>query len=193
MKKIDLADTHDYGVEVPPKSRRRLTLDAHLVHTAIEYRGDRSFPVIEFLECGLPLLFSDFEFEVLTKEEMGKKFGETYPDRHLVRLREDVYDGAVAGDPFSRMTAAHEIGPLFEHEGIPLALMRKEASRSVPAYKSSEWQANAFAGALLMPACKIVGLTAEEVSERYEVTITAAYTQRNAMLKEAKKWNLPLL
>lgn len=193
MKKISFRDTHDYGVEVPPKSRMNLTMDAHAIHLLIGYKGDKPFPIAEFLERGLPVLYDDFELEVVTEGELGKKFGETYPDRHLIRLREDVYDQAASGDPFSRMTVAHEVGHLFEHEGVPRALARREASRSIPAYKSSEWQANAFAGALLMPACKIVDLSPEQVSEHYQVTITAAWTQCSAIAKEAKRCNLPVL
>lgn len=186
-------DTHDYGVEVPPESRRELTLDAHVVHKLVGYRGDRPFPIVEFLEQGLPLLFDDFELDIVAAKELGEKFGETYPDRHLIRLREDVYVQAVNRDPFSRMTVAHEIGHLLEHEHAPRSLARKEAGRHVPAYKSSEWQANAWGGALLMPACKIIHLTSEEVSERYQVTISAAHTQRKAMIEEAKRWSLPTL
>lgn len=193
MKRINLIDTHDYGVEVPSKSRKNLVMDAHVIHKLIGYKGDRPFPITGLLERGLPLLYGDFEFEIDTVNELGEKFGETYPDRHFIRLREDVYDGAVAGNPLSRMTVAHEVGHLLEHEGIPRALARKEASRSIPAYKSSEWQANAFGGALLMPACKIIDLTPEEVSERYQVTKSAACIQRAAMIKEAEKWNLPSL
>lgn len=193
MKKINLIDNHDYGVEVPPKSRKNLTTDAHIIHKLIGYKGDGPFPIVEFLERGLPLLYDGFECEITALKELGEKFGETYPDRHLIRLREDVYDGAVAGDPLSRMTLAHEVGHLLEHEGVPRALARKEASRSIPAYKSSEWQANAFAGALLMPACKVIALAPEEVSKLYKVTVSAVHTQRNAMIKEAQKWDLPLL
>lgn len=193
MKKINLVDTHDYGVEVPPKSRKSLTMDAHIIQKLVGYKGDRPFPIVGFLEHGLPLLYNDFEYEIAAVGELGEKFGETYPDRHLIRLREDVYDGAVAGDPLSRMTLAHEVGHLLEHEGVPRVLARKEASGSIPAYKSSEWQANAFAGALLMPCCKIIALAPEEVSELYQVTMSAAYTQRNVMIKEAQKWDLPLL
>ena len=180
-------DTHDYGVEVPPKSRMDLTKDAHAVHKLVGYKGDRPFPIVHFFELVLPLLYDDFDLEIVSTSDLGEKFGETYPDRHLIRLGEEIYDGAVGGDPFSRMTIAHEVGHLLEHEGVPRTLARNAASKSIPAYKSSEWQANAFAGALLMPASKILDLTPDKISEFFQVTKTAARTQCTAAAKE-EKW-----
>ena len=168
-------------------------MGAHVIHDLVGYKGNKPFPIVDFFEHGLSVLYGDqFDYEVVTSKELGEKFGETYPDKHLIRLREDVYNKAVDDDPFSRMTVAHEVGHLLLHEGIPRTLARK-ASRDIPAYKSSEWQANAFGGALLMPACKIIDLTPEEVSERYQVTIAAARIQCRAMGKEATRWRLPLL
>lgn len=176
-------DTHDYGFEVPPKSRIQLTRDAHTIHQLLGYRGDRPFPIVPFLEHVLPVLYEDFELEISTCGSLGDKFGETYPKKHLIRLREDIYDQAVEGHPFSRMTIAHEIGHLIEHENVPVALARNAASRQIEAYRCSEWQANAFAGALLMPASKILDLSIPEIMERYQVTCSAAQCQSRAVRK----------
>ena len=191
MKKINLIDTHDYGFEVPPKSRMDLTRDANAIHRAIGYKGDRPFPIIRFIERALEMLCDGFELEIVTEKELGGKFGETYPHKHVIRLREDIYDNAVDGDGFARMTAAHEVGHLLEHADVPLSMAR--ASRQLPAYRSSEWQANAFAGALLMPASKIIDMDEEDIRDTYGVTISAAYKQKDAIRKVAMKCRLPTL
>lgn len=180
--------THDFGYEVPPRSRDDLTRVAHLVHQISGYKGTGPFPIMRFMEFGLPEICEDFELQVVPPRELGEKFGETYPGRHLIRLRQDVYDAAVAGQPLARMTVAHEIGHLLVHSDIPVAFARKQATKSVPAYRSSEWQANAFGGALLMPVDKIIRLDPEEICELYNVTITAANTQLKAVKEKGAKW-----
>ena len=67
-------------------------------------------------------------------------------------------------------------------------MARKQATKSAPAYRSSEWQANAFGGALLMPADKIIKLTPEQISALYNVTITAANTQLKAVKEKGGLW-----
>ena len=188
MRKIDLGMTHDYGYEVPPRSRDDLTRLAHFVHQISGYKGSGPFPIMRFVELVLPEIYEDFELQVVRPRELGEKFGETYPSKHLIRLRQDVYDAAAGGQPFARMTVAHETGHLLVHNNIPLSLARKQATKSVPAFRSSEWQANAFGGALLMPADKIIRLEPEEICEFYNVTITAASTQLRAVREKGARW-----
>ena len=75
------------------------------------------FPIVQFLENIFLVLISDFQLEIVPEREMGNKHGETYPSRNLIRIREDVYLGAVDGCGRDRLTIAHEIGHLFMREG----------------------------------------------------------------------------
>lgn len=45
---------------------------------------------------------------------------------------------------FSRMTVAHEVAHLLWHEKVPVSLARRRAGRDLPAYRTSEWQADAL-------------------------------------------------
>ena len=75
------------------------------------------FPIVKFAENVLPDFFDgDYSFLIGTKEEMGDKHGETFPDEHIIRIREDVYLGAVNGCGRDGMTIAHEVGHLFLHD-----------------------------------------------------------------------------
>jgi hypothetical protein len=83
------------------------------------------------------------------------------PERFEVVLREDTYERLEGSDdPRARFTVFHEIGHLVEHPRLLLqmseiphaerALMRGRTEHA--AFYDTEWQANAFAGALLIPA-----------------------------------------
>jgi hypothetical protein len=85
--------------------------------------------------------------------------GVTEPPNTLT-LREDVYDGMVRGVPRDRFTAAHESCHALLHlrqlnirfESLSHPSVRVYRRSEVPVYRDPEWQANAGAAALLMPA-----------------------------------------
>lgn len=193
MKPIKFTDQHDYGWEVPACSRKDLILHAHAIHKTIGYKGDGPFPILKLVEHVFSKVYEDYNFDIATETELGDNLGKTYPDKHLIRIREDVYNAAVQGQGLARAVVAHECGHLLLHQGIPMAMARREATRELPAYKSSEWQANAIAGALLMPASKIIGLSPTEIIRKYNVSHSAAQTQLYAVRKEATRWQLPQL
>ncbi len=78
-----------------------------------------------------------------------------------VRLRADVLDGTKAGNAHFRFTVAHEIGhavlhrsDLIQHRGCAfrdILTATEKLPPEVPIFCSPEWQANAWAGAFLMP------------------------------------------
>ncbi len=139
------------------------------------------FPIITFLENILPILVPDFQLEILTEEEMGNKHGETYPSKDLICIREDVYLRAVQGLGRDRLTVAHEIGHLFEHEDDAVALCRLAPGKKLKPYEDPEWQADAFGGELLASSYLIEGMAASEVSQKCGVSLAAAKVQLNAL------------
>ncbi len=193
MVKINFADQHDYGYEVPPCSRRDLVEHAHAIHKAIGYKGDGPFPILELVEKGFYYLYDDYVFEVVSEAEMGDDLGKTWPNEHVIRVREDVYEAACEGQGFARMILGHESSHLLRHEGIPVSMACRKADKHLPAYKSSEWQANAMSGALLMPSCKIIEMSIDEIVEKYQVSTGAAEMQLCSIRKEARKWRIPEL
>ena len=46
---------------------------------------------MKMLEHVLPALYQDFEYEICSKDQLGIDHGMTYPDKHRILLREDVY------------------------------------------------------------------------------------------------------
>ncbi|MCD7981300.1 MAG: ImmA/IrrE family metallo-endopeptidase [Clostridiales bacterium] len=149
----------------------------------IEMEDALYFPVVKFLENVLPILIPEFQLEIVPVVEMGNKHGETFPDKNLIRIREDIYLRAVAGEGRDRLTIAHEIGHLLLHERSEIALCRMEPGEKLKPYEDPEWQANAFGGELLASSYLIQGMSVSEVKEKCGVSASAASVQLRALYK----------
>ena len=108
---------------------------------------------------------------------MGGKHGETYPSKNIMRIREDVYLRAAAGEGRDRLTIAHEVGHLFLHEDDSIALCRLAPDEQLEPFEDPEWQADCFGGELLMYHPLIKGLSEGQIVEKCGVTPKAARTQ----------------
>lgn len=167
-------DSFTRGYEVPPLGRKDIRRTADTIRRVFQIDETKPFPVMKFLEQVMPMLFDSFNYEVLSEKEMGEAHGRSFPNNHVIHLREDVYDRACEGYGRDRLTVMHEISHQFLHEGVSVSLAR---TRSLPAFKDSEWQANALAGEILMPYRQIRAMSQELVVATYDVTPAAAATQ----------------
>lgn len=121
----------------------------------------------------MPDLLPGFQLEVCEQSEMGQDHGRTYPDKKLILLRRDVYDGMCRGQGRDRFTGAHELGHLFLHQNIGFA--RAMADGGAKIYCGSEWQANTFASALLIDEANLARCkSVTEVAQRFGVSLQAA-------------------
>lgn len=161
-------------------SRKDIQAFVHELKKMVHLENEIYFPVVHFLENILPILIPEFQLEITPQREMGNKHGETYPSRNLIRIREDVYLGAVAGYGRDRLTIAHEIGHLFMHEDDSIALCKLAPNEKLRPYEDPEWQANAFGGELLASGYLIKGMSVADVSEKCGVSLEAARVQLRA-------------
>lgn len=175
-------------IEAPPASRESIRATAELVRRLAERELNTSgslLPIIDVIEFVLPRIDPAFELHVLPKEEMGADHGLTIPSQHIIKLREDVYDRAVAGHGRDRATAAHEVGHYFLHHDVGLPRRMKESQ--IKAYRSSEWQAKCFAGELLVCARMVTTAdTPGTIARRFGVSLAAAEYQLNQLKKEGR-------
>lgn len=121
-----------------------------------ESLGDHKVPVG-------PAEYVPLDFAVAESLPYGVE-GETRYDREagkiVIAISEDGYRALERGEPRVRFSVGHEIGHGFQHgsllkrmSSIPhseAALLRKNRDHSIPF--DTEWQADTFAAALLMPA-----------------------------------------
>lgn len=139
------------------------------------------FPILQFVENVLPLIIPDFQFEVVPEIEMDGKHGETYPSKNLMRIREDIYLRAAAGEGRDRFTIAHEVGHLFMHEDDSIALCRLAPDEHLKPFEDPEWQADAFGGELLASSYLIQGMSEIQVQMKCGVSSSAAHVQLSAL------------
>lgn len=180
-------DHYADGVEVPPCSTAQLRKLASQIRSAIGLADDKAFPVGRFIEYVLPEVYEDFTLEIVPIGQLGEKHGETFPNKHLMRLREDVYIGICMGNGQHRFTGAHECSHLIYHEGVPLAMARRSAKR-LPRFRNSEWQADTLAAELLMPYKAVKRMDTRDIERQYGVSPSAALCRREKIDKEMMQY-----
>ncbi|GIO37469.1 hypothetical protein J41TS12_23300 [Paenibacillus antibioticophila] len=124
----------------------------------------------------MPLVFPKFNCEIVEKAEMGTILGLACPEKNVIYLREDVYDGAVDDIPMHRFTIAHEIGHFFMHTPKTVGFARNSSTK-IPPFFDIEWQANTFAAELLAPPRLLKGLNRKEIQKVFGVSAKVAEIQ----------------
>lgn len=151
------------------------------IRMLIGFENGLYFPIVEFLELILPQILEGFSYQVRPIEEMPNKCGETFPSENRIEIREDIYNKAIAGDGFARLTIAHEIGHLFMHDTEAISLCRLEPGEKLKPYEDPEWQADAFGGELLAPSYLIGNMSIDSISKKCGITKRAAKVQKSKL------------
>lgn len=141
------------------------------------------FPVVEFLEIILPYLVDDFTYEIVERSEMPDKEGETIPSFNTIKIREDVYEKATHGDGRARFTILHEVGHLLMHNNDRVVPYRKSDKTSLKAYEDPEWQADAFAGELLIAEHLVKNMSVNEI----EICCGASHSAAECQYKQIRR------
>lgn len=166
-----------------PLSRQDIQEYAMAVRLLVGKENDPYFDIVRFLDIELPRLDPEFSLVVEDKDVLGECHGLTYPDRDEIHIRSDVYERADNGSGRDRFTMAHELFHLLQHVKENISYARTSDGVEVPAYRSPEWQADAFGGELLMPEHLIVNMTIDEVVEKCGVSRKAAkYQDRKSVV-----------
>ncbi|MDO5674803.1 MAG: ImmA/IrrE family metallo-endopeptidase [bacterium] len=117
------------------------------------------FPVDYVLEL-VPEIIPGYKVVIETIEKMGNNHGLTLYAEKIIKIREDVYEGACEGKGRDRMTCAHEIAHAILHTNT---LISARDYGKLERYEDPEWQAKALAGHILIPDAIARQHTAEEV------------------------------
>lgn len=158
-----------------PIQREELRLLAKEIRRLLQIENIRYIPVITVLEKVMPLLFPDFSYEYVPKDEFpDKKHGETDIVNHIVRIREDIYYGAISGNGRDRMTIMHEIAHYILLVICGVKFERNFKNKFALTCQDPEWQAKALAGEIMCPHDLIQRFSAYEVSEKFGVSFEAA-------------------
>lgn len=150
------------------------------------------FPIVKVIDVVMPTLMPDFGLEILDRDEMKQRYGPdahgmTYPDVPHMVIRQDVYLDAcepklTPKTALARFSLAHEFGHLVLHTNLGLA---RRVAGFTPIFCNSEWQADTFAGELLVSAEHVAwDMTPESIASTFGVSFSAAKTQYQVFVKE---------
>jgi len=158
-----------------PIQRNKLRALANLLREHSGHKDELYFPIVQFVEHKMPRLFPDFNLEIVPKSHFPKNtHGETSIDERVIRIREDIYLGAITGEGRDRMTLAHEVGHYTLLVAKGLKLYRSFDEAQFEAFRDPEWQAKALAGELLCPYHLIGNMAPQQIALACGVSDSAA-------------------
>ena len=165
-------------ISVEAKSRSDLRRFAEKIRNILSLNDTMYFPIVEILEL-LHIFDEDAHFEIVEPNELQRgEHAVTDIVHKVIKIRNDVYEGACKGNGRDRMTIAHE----FSHF-ITLCIFGFQLARSfddnveIPAYCDPEWQAKCLAGELMIPAKLAKGKSVAYIAEKCGVSCDAASFQ----------------
>jgi transcriptional regulator with XRE-family HTH domain len=135
------------GIYVPPMKTEVIRSFAEKVRSTFVDDNRIDFPIMDVLEFRMSSILDGFYVHVEDQETMGPEEGKVIAGENCIVLREDVYEGAWNDNGRDRFTACHEFAHFLMHRTITLARIRDEDEKI---YCDAEWQADTFAGTLLM-------------------------------------------
>lgn len=124
-----------------------------------------AFPAQQFFERDLYKLFG-FHYSVQDLPSGISGTTDFDPDRKELILSANTYEQLLEEDGRARFTVLHEAGHIFLHKDYMSTLSTTRSglklNRSmIPAYQDPEWQANYFAGAVMLPRHHIIKLISQ--------------------------------
>lgn len=110
-------------------------------------RSTCAIDCLKVLEQTLPK--AGYNYMYVDMKELQDCAAFTIPERKIVVVREDVYDGLFNDDVFSRSTVIHELSHIVLDHAV--TLHRGATLGEHQFFEDSEWQAKALTAAVMMP------------------------------------------
>ncbi|WP_229293743.1 ImmA/IrrE family metallo-endopeptidase [Burkholderia pseudomallei] len=155
------------GMKVAPTSYEKLERVADGLRPLLPKfnglgRSSDAIDCLRVLEQTLPKAGFNYMYEDVAALQDCAAF--TIPERNIVVLREDVYDGLFDDSPFSRSTVIHELSHIVLQHAV--TLHRGATLGQHKFFEDSEWQAKALTAAIMMPveAC-VAARSAHELAQ----------------------------
>lgn len=140
------------GMKVAPTSYDKLEDAANSLRPLLPMLTRRGKPsasidCLRVLEQTLPK--AGFNYTYADPKELRDCAAFTIPERGIVVLREDVYDGLFENSAFSRSTVIHELSHIVLEHAVTLHRGAELGKHRF--FEDSEWQAKALTAAVMMP------------------------------------------
>lgn len=162
------------NVSATPRSRESIRKMARWIRKQLNMEDELYFPIVEVIELLAADEKEEFDYEIVSPSEMTDTYGTTNTYSNIMRIRENVYEGAVKGNPRDRFTLCHEFGHWLLHQSENISFARG----IIPTYCDPEWQANTFAAELMIPSHLVQNMSLEDIVDRCGVSYSCADIQR---------------
>ena len=160
-------------VSAVPRSRQEIRRITRLIRQKLNMDNIFYFPIVEVIEFLAADDEEEFDYEIVSPNEMVDTYGTTNTYNNIMRIRENVYEGAVKGNPRDRFTLCHEFGHWFLHQPKSISFARGK----IPKYCEPEWQANTFAAELMIPHHLIKDMNIYDIIDKCGVSYVCAEIQ----------------
>lgn len=160
-----------------PRSKAQIRGFVNRVREIFRVKLDSKLPVLYILETLCSGLDENgYTLEIVPISSMSERYAETIPEKKIVRIREDVYNGVYEEKPRDLFTVCHEIGHILLHSNDIISFARE--NENVKKYEDPEWQANIFAAEFLAPARMCKNMSVEEIVNTYGCSKQVATIQQ---------------
>jgi hypothetical protein len=170
----------------------------HAQNSKVDYRVDHIYPVniLRVLRSGsVQTLYGRKKLilKIVEDDELGTVDAKTdfSADTVTITCKRCVEERATVGVGRDRMTLAHELGHAVMHSGAAAFRHTGAAGATsisaVDPYESAEHQAKVFASAFLIHDREAPGMTANEISVHFGVSLEAAEICFKRLLKKAER------
>lgn len=174
------------GYTVPPLSSKAIAKGAYIVRNFLghKFTNGNFLDIVKLIEDGnlqittLDNKKEDIGLLIVPTEELKNAEALTFPDG-TIKIPEKVYEEACQRKGRARFTLAHELGHALMHSNIiPFA---RSLDDNHKIYEDSEWQADEFAGELLIPSNELkykLDVPDEFLMEEYGISYNCLQTRK---------------
>ena len=171
-----------YGFEVNPRSKKEIDFITKLIRFAKKSENEY-FDIVHYLDTYVEEILVVLPDTSWIAKGWGRIEAFLCQKSDMIYVRESVYILATEGHPRARFTLAHELGHYFLHRDQH-ALTRYTRTISKEIFRDSEWQANYFAGSLLVPTYAIEGMEIDAICQNFGVSRQAAEVRISQSIKK---------
>lgn len=169
-------------IKAKARSRKEIRQIANKFREGLGLQNKLYLPVVEVFEI-LPMIYEGLTTDIVDDHELKGRYAETDIENKVIRVRRSIYDKAVEGDGFSRMTIMHEIGHYECLVNQPITFNRAPDNVEIKPYEDPEWQAKCFAGEIMIPVDKVKDMSPSVIVKKCGVSNAAATYQYNIIKK----------
>lgn len=169
---------------VESKSRSEIRSIATQFREKFGLQNELYFPIEKILDI-LSLIMNKFNYEIVEDDVLPQNtHAKTNISTGVISIKQSIYEGACEGKGRDRFTIAHEIGHFLMFCVYGFDLYENNGDIKIPPYQDPEWQADCFAGELMIPKNLVENMMPDEIVKLCGVSLEAAQYQYNIYQKE---------